>query len=94
MKRTRTMTRPAARALSLVSLLCLTALAGCGDDAAERFGAGFDAGFEAGYESACDPEVDAIEEEFDDADYARGYAAGVVQGANRCARDQRAGRIR
>lgn len=74
-------------------LLCLTGLTGCGDDAAERFGAGFDAGFAAGYETACDPDVDSIEEEFDDAEYGRGYAAGVVQGGNRCARDQRAGRV-
>jgi hypothetical protein len=77
-----------------VCSLGLALLTGCGDDAAERFGAGFDDGFEAGYESACDPDVEAIEEEFDDAEYARGYAAGVVQGANRCARDQRAGRTR
>lgn len=76
-----------------LALLCLTAVAGC-DDSEERFGAGFDAGFDAGYASACDPDADELDDEFEDAVYARGYAAGAVQGSNRCARDQRAGRVR
>ena len=58
-------------------------LSGC-DDSDERYSAGHSDGYAVGYNTTCENRVTLIGGDFDNADYARGYAAGVTDGTLAC----------
>lgn len=69
------------------SLIC--ALSGCiGDDSDERLDAGYSDGYAVGYNTECEIRTTLIEGDFENADYSRGYYAGLADGAAACRRDK------
>lgn len=79
---------------SMASALALLAIAltSC-KDADERYDVGYDDGYAVGYNTACEIRATLIEGDFDNNDYARGYAAGQADGIVGCNTDKKAGRI-
>lgn len=75
----------------LLLLLCATII-GCAD-ADERYDTGYDDGFAVGYNTACEIRATLIEGDFENKDYARGYAQGQTDGIMQCNSDKKAGRI-
>ena len=70
-------------------LAVLLTLSGCiGEDADERLDAGYSDGYAVGYNTECKIRATLIEGDFDNADYSRGYYAGLADGAAACRRDK------
>ena len=70
-------------------LLSTLALVGCkGENADERLDAGYSDGYAVGYNTECKIRATLIEGDFDNADYSRGYYAGLAAGAAACRRDK------
>jgi hypothetical protein len=67
------------------------ALGGCAEPQ-DSESAGYRDGYAAGYNEACAMRETPIERDFDNADYARGYANGRADGIAACELDRRAGR--
>lgn len=64
-------------------------LSGCiGEDADERLDAGHSDGYAVGYNTECKIRTTLIEGDFDNADYSRGYYAGLADGAAACRKDK------
>ena len=64
-------------------------LSGCiEDDSYERLDAGYSDGYAVGYNTECKIRATLIEGDFDNADYSRGYYAGLADGAAACRRDK------
>jgi hypothetical protein len=80
--------RPHAKWLLVV---CGIVLVGC-KDAEERYDVGYSDGYAVGYNTACQIRVTLIEGDFDNVDYARGYARGQTAGIMACNDDKAAGR--
>lgn len=72
--------------------IMVVAVAGC-EDADERYDVGYDDGYAVGYNTACEIRATLIEGDFDNADYAKGYADGQIDGIAACNADKKAGRI-
>ena len=67
----------------------IVALSGCvQDDSDERLDAGYSDGYAVGYNTECEIRATLIEGDFDNADYSRGYYAGLADGATACRRDK------
>ena len=67
----------------------ISALAGCIEgDSDERLDAGYSDGYAVGYNTECKIRATLIEGDFDNADYSRGYYAGLIDGAAACRRDK------
>ena len=74
------------RSFSIFAALFM--LSGCiGEDADERLDAGYSDGYAVGYNTECKIRATLIEGDFDNADYSRGYYAGLADGAAACRRD-------
>ena len=71
----------------VLGLMALLVLSGCGD-AEERYDAGYGDGYAVGYDTVCEIRAASIEGDFNDADYARGYAAGQADGIMACNSDK------
>ena len=71
---------------SLLIILAASALlSGCNkDEADERFDVGYSDGYAVGYNTECEIRATLIEGDFDDANYSRGYNAGIVDGKTAC----------
>jgi hypothetical protein len=66
----------------------LLTLSGCiREDADEHLDAGYSDGYAVGYNTECKIRATLIEGDFDNADYSRGYYAGLADGAAACRRD-------
>ena len=75
------------RLFSIFAVLLM--LSGCiGEDADERLDAGYSDGYAVGYNTECKIRTTLIEGDFDNADYSRGYYAGLADGAAACRRDK------
>lgn len=59
-----------------------------GESAEERLDAGYSDGYAVGYNTECEIRATLIEGDFDNADYSRGYYAGLADGAAACRRDK------
>lgn len=59
-----------------------------GESADERLDAGYSDGYAVGYNTECKIRTTLIEGDFDNADYSRGYYAGLADGAAACRRDK------
>ena len=70
----------------LGALLLLSACKG--ESADERFDAGYSDGYAVGYNTECKIRATLIEGDFDNADYSRGYYAGLTDGAAACRKDK------
>ena len=75
----------------LTTLVILTGLVAC-DDADERFDVGYSDGVAVGYNTACQIRATLVEGDFDNVDYARGFAKGKADGVAACYADRKAGR--
>lgn len=64
-------------------------VAGC-DNADERYDAGYNDGYAVGYNTACEIRATLIEGDFENSDYARGYASGQTDGTIACNRNRSA----
>jgi hypothetical protein len=73
----------------LIAAMLLLSLAGC-DDPEERYDVGYDDGYAVGYNTACEIRATLIEGDFDNSDYASGYAAGQTDGIAACNADRKA----
>ena len=72
-----------------IIILLINALAGCiDDDSDERLDEGYSDGYAVGYNTECKIRATLIEGDFDNADYSRGYYAGLADGAEACRRDR------
>lgn len=70
-------------------LAVLLAVSGCiEDDSDERLDVGYSDGYAVGYNTECKIRATLIEGDFDNADYSRGYYAGLTDGAEACRRDR------
>ena len=66
-------------------MLVLVALAGCkSENSDERLDGGYSDGYALGYNTECKIRATLIEDDFDNADYSRGYYAGLTDGAAAC----------
>jgi len=77
--------------LAVFSLLAVV-LSGC-DDAEDRYDVGYDDGYAVGYNTACEIRATLIEGDFDNSDYARGYAEGQTDGIMACNANKRSGSV-
>jgi hypothetical protein len=68
----------------------LLLLSSCADSE-ERYDVGYDDGYAVGYNTACRIRATLIEGDFDNTDYARGYAEGQSAGIVACNKDRQAG---
>ena len=75
-------------AMGILGLMTLTLMAGCYDDPVERFDVGYDDGYAVGHNTECKIRATLIEGDFDNADYSRGYNAGLNDGALACRSNQ------
>jgi hypothetical protein len=83
--------RGRANAVAIVALLAV----GCSvADPEERYDTGAGDGYAVGYNTACEIRATLIEGDFDDQDYARGYAEGMEDGIADCNADRRSGNVR
>lgn len=76
----------------VTAVIALLLLASC-DDADERYNAGYSDGYAVGYNTACQIRATLVEGDFDNDDYARGYAKGQTAGTIACNADRKAGRV-
>ena len=73
----------------LIIIPLIGALSGCiEDDSDERLDAGYSDGYAVGYNTECKIRATLIEGDFDNADYSRGYYAGLTDGAAACRMDK------
>ena len=73
----------------LIIIPLIGALSGCVEDNSdERLDAGYSDGYAVGYNTECEIRATLIEGDFDNADYSRGYYAGLTDGAAACRRDK------
>ena len=74
----------------LVSIFVVSLVfSGCvREDADERTDTGYSDGYAVGYNTECKIRATLIEGDFDNADYSRGYYAGLTDGAAACRRNK------
>jgi len=69
---------------TLLVLLFLTILVGCGESADSRYDTGYDDGYAEGYNTTCQIRATLVEGDWNDEDYSRGYNVGRNDGAAEC----------
>jgi hypothetical protein len=65
-------------------LILPIALAGCGESAEKRQSVGYRDGYAVAYNTTCEIRATIVEGAWDDKNYSRGYAKGMVAGIIDC----------
>ncbi|WP_165724976.1 hypothetical protein [Pseudoalteromonas sp. SA25] len=69
---------------TILMLVPVIALQGCGPSSDERFDTGYSDGYAEGYNTTCKIRATMVEGDWDDENYSRGYRSGNTAGAQAC----------
>jgi hypothetical protein len=69
---------------TILMLVSVIALLGCGPSPDERYDTGYSDGYAEGYNTTCKIRATMVEGDWDDENYSKGYRAGNIAGAQAC----------